>query len=148
MVELEDIALRRDYKMKAHFDKACSKCGNHLWLFRKNGIKLRCKNNECFNVQEIPRVCTFCGYVDTMEATQCKICEPFIREITELEINIEVTEKGLKKLGRQLKAKRITREVHDMMNDEYQKEILLCRKKLLGVKAKRKAIEKHLETPI
>ena len=148
MPELEDIATRRDYKMKAHFQKKCAKCGGYLWLYRYKGIKLRCMHTDCLNVEEVPRICTFCGYVDTFEVTTCKICEPLIRNITQLEVTIETIEKGLKKLSRNIKAGKINKEVHDMMYDEYTKEVLICQKKLGSARIKRiQIIEKHLESP-
>jgi len=146
MAELEDIASRRDYKMRASIvGKKCVKCGGFLWLYRKAGIRLRCRHTDCLNEEEIPRVCSYCGFIDTMDVTECKICEPIIREITELEVNIEITEKGLKKLARNLKIGKISQEVFNMMFNEYQDEILLCQKKLTDVKVKRKLIEKPLE---
>jgi len=147
VAELEEIAQRRDYKMRANIvGRKCAKCGGFLWLYRKNGIKLRCKHMDCLNEEEIPRVCSYCGFVDTMDVTECKICEPIIREITELEVNIETTEKGLKKLTRNLKARKISQEMFNMMFSEYQDEILLCQKKLTDVKSKRKRIETHSES--
>jgi len=127
----------------------CAKCGGFLWLYREHGIKLRCKHNECLNIELIPRVCSYCGFIDTMDAVECKICEPIIREITELEVNIEIVEKGLKKLSRNLKAGKVSQEVFDMMFNEYQDEILLCQKKLTDVRARRLQVkEKRLENPI
>ncbi len=147
MAELEEIALRRDYKMRAKIvGSKCTECGGFLWLYRKKGIRLWCRS--CRNEELIPRVCSFCGHIDIMESNQCDICEPFIREITELEVSIEITEKGLKKMARNLKSGKISQEVFDMMFNEYQNEILLCQKKLTDVRAKRKAIEIHLESPI
>lgn len=146
MAELEDISQRRDYKMRAVIaGRKCIKCGGFLWLHRKNGIRLRCIHTECLNEEDITRVCSYCGFVDIMDVTECKICEPIIREITELEVNIEITQKGLKKLSRNLKIGKISQEVFNMMFNEYQDEILLCQKKLTDVKAKRKQIEKPLE---
>lgn len=147
MVELEETSQRRDYKMRANIvGRKCAKCGGFLWLYRKEGIRLRCMHTECLNEELIPRVCTYCGYVDTMEAIICKECEPIIREITELEVSIETSQKGLKKLSRNLKAGKISQEVFKMMFNEYEDELLLCQKKLGDVKAKRyPQTEKPLE---
>lgn len=148
MPELEDVALRRDYKMRAKIRQRCIKCNGFLWLHRSKGIKLRCKNSQCLTVHLIPRVCTYCGYIDIMDAQDCKICEPIIREITELEVNIEIVEKGLKKLSRNLKMRKISNEVFKMMFEEYEDEILLCQKKLIDLRTKRtevKVTEKPLE---
>jgi len=134
MVELEDLALRRDYRLIPKFYDWC-KCGRMLWLFRnKDTIFLKCAN---FHIWNIMRHCNKCDTEVDFETHLCPRCEPIIREITQYEVNIIQCQKGLKKLGRQLKEGTIVKELYGEIEDEYSREIEVCQANL------KKAIEKR-----
>ena len=137
MVELEDVMLRRDYKLKAHFRLKC-KCGQPLRIFRHGGIKQICLS--CRNVYLIKRECNRCGTITSFEVSQCPKCEDVIRAITQLEVSIEHNSRGINKAEKKLLRKEIDEPMYDSINTLYKDEIESCEEKLKELKRGR-AIE-------
>jgi len=136
MVELEELALRRDYRLIPKIYEHC-KCSRMLWLHRTSeSIFLRCGAGHIWHIKKF---CDKCNIEVGLETLLCPNCEPIIREITQYEVTIEHCQKGLKKLGRQLREGTIVRELYGQIEDDYNREVEVCQANL------KKAIETRSE---
>lgn len=145
MVELEQLAERRDYKLVLLYGNKCL-CGGMLWLFRDRGtIFQRCQHVGCMLTYEIIRICNICKWWGTFDKMECVNCEPIIKRITEFEVNAENNEKEIRRLRRLLRKKKIKQIDYDRDCKILEEDAKKCIEKAKELRNQR-AIDKSLAT--
>lgn len=129
---LEELAARRDYKLKYIFTDCWCGLPTTILLHRfedeamvnKKNIKQWCGVHNFTHVTRPRKQCTKCKNFYEIETETCPNCEPMVRELTTLEVGIMDANSEILRLGRQLKRKKIndaqyTKKVQDL-NDRVQ----------------------------
>lgn len=137
MVELEDIVLRRNYKLKYIFGCPLPSCGELCIIFvdrdeydlahNRSNIKQKCFNGH---ITRPFKQCTNCGNRYEIEVSTCSNCEPDVISRATNEVLIENCEKELKRFGKQLRQKKITDQKYKQEEQRLNLMIEIAKKEL------------------
>jgi hypothetical protein len=145
VVELEDLALRRDYKLKPSYYGHCD-CGSTLGLLRAdNTIMSMCNDRYCSKRYPITRFCSHCDAKYSFEDIDCVVCDVELIKLTEAEVTIEDNQKLFRRIARKLKENKITQAEYNETRKRCEEEIEICRDIAEKIREKRQ-IEPSSET--
>ena len=137
MAELEDLVVRRDYKIKPLVRDRCS-CGSTLGLLQSQAtIKQMCKDNYCRKIYPIKRRCTFCGSPYEYDDLDCIICDVEIEKLTDAEVSLEKNQKLIRRSKRKVKEGKLTQKECDDIIKQAEKEIKICEEKVQKIREER-----------
>ena len=145
MVELEDLVIRRDYKLKPLLRDGCT-CGNPLGLIQTQGtLKLICRDNYCRKIYLIKRRCTYCGATYEYDDMECTVCDIEIEKLTDAEVSVDKNYKLIRRSKRKVKEGKLTQKECEDIIKQAEKEIEVCEEKAQKIREERQ-IEPSSET--
>ena len=137
MVELEDLVIRRDYKLKPLLRDNCI-CGSILGLLQSEAtIKQMCKVNFCRKIYLIKRKCTFCGAIYKYDDMDCIVCDIEIIKLTDAEVSVDKNYKLMRRSKRKVKEGKLTQKECDDIIKQAEKEIKICEEKVQKIREER-----------
>jgi DNA repair exonuclease SbcCD ATPase subunit len=160
-IELEDLNDYRFYKLEIDSSQRCDgyvanvydtkdklprKCNGMLWLYRHNGtIYKRCRHTDCLKVHEIKKKCSHCGTEHDFEDITCDKCESDVIHLASYKVNIDESEKAIKKINRAYKVGKISEEDWKSAIKLNKQEIENCQKGLQEIKTTLRAEGLNIE---
>ena len=145
MAELEDLVVRRDYKIKPLLRDRCT-CGSTLGLLQAEAtIKQMCKDNYCRKIYPIKRRCTYCWATYEYDDMECTVCDVEIEKLTDAEVSVDKNYKLIRRSKRKVKEGKLTQKECEDTVKQAEKEIKICGEKAQKIREERQ-IEPSSET--